>query len=159
MCSFLYKILPTFCMFENVGWRPVWQILNHKEAKAGKHPRQCVSIVDSIVDSKQTVTDVYHDLLQGRSHVPFRDSKLTRMLQASLGGNSRTAIICTISPAAGGTHFLAGYPVHCPFQTLCPVCLSICMSVCMSVCLSVCSSSLTCRSVSLSLCLSVCRYA
>ncbi|KAL0046102.1 hypothetical protein WJX82_002585 [Trebouxia sp. C0006] len=38
---------------------------------------------------------------RGRSHVPFRDSKLTRMLQASLGGNSRTAIICTISPAAG----------------------------------------------------------
>jgi len=40
-------------------------------------------------------------VVQGRSHVPFRDSKLTRMLQASLGGNSRTAIICTISPAAG----------------------------------------------------------
>ena len=33
--------------------------------------------------------------------MPFRDSKLTRMLQTSLGGNSRTAIICTISPAAG----------------------------------------------------------
>lgn len=28
----------------------------------------------------------------------FRDSKLTRILQNSLGGNSRTAIVCTISP-------------------------------------------------------------
>eukprot|EP01119_Soliformovum_irregulare_P022479 TRINITY_DN7698_c0_g1_i1.p1 TRINITY_DN7698_c0_g1~~TRINITY_DN7698_c0_g1_i1.p1 ORF type:complete len:746 (-),score=188.75 TRINITY_DN7698_c0_g1_i1:135-2372(-) len=32
-------------------------------------------------------------------HVPFRDSKLTRILQPSLSGNSRVAIICTISPS------------------------------------------------------------
>ncbi|PQQ14217.1 kinesin-like protein NACK2 isoform X4 [Prunus yedoensis var. nudiflora] len=32
-------------------------------------------------------------------HIPYRDSKLTRILQSSLGGNARTAIICTISPA------------------------------------------------------------
>ncbi|XP_072986196.1 kinesin-like protein KIN-7F isoform X1 [Typha latifolia] len=32
-------------------------------------------------------------------HIPYRDSKLTRILQPSLGGNSRTAIICTMSPA------------------------------------------------------------
>nr|VDC62270.1 unnamed protein product [Brassica rapa] len=32
-------------------------------------------------------------------HIPFRDSKLTRILQTSLGGNARTAIICTLSPA------------------------------------------------------------
>ncbi|VAI47501.1 unnamed protein product [Triticum turgidum subsp. durum] len=33
------------------------------------------------------------------AHVPYRDSKLTRILQPSLGGNARTAIICTLSPA------------------------------------------------------------
>lgn len=32
-------------------------------------------------------------------HIPYRDSKLARILQSSLGGNARTAIICTISPA------------------------------------------------------------
>lgn len=32
------------------------------------------------------------------SHVPFRDSKLTRLLQDSLGGNTRTCLIATISP-------------------------------------------------------------
>jgi hypothetical protein len=32
-------------------------------------------------------------------HIPYRDSKLTRILQLSLGGNARTAIICTMSPA------------------------------------------------------------
>uniref|UniRef100_A0A0E0BGJ1 Kinesin motor domain-containing protein n=1 Tax=Oryza glumipatula TaxID=40148 RepID=A0A0E0BGJ1_9ORYZ len=32
-------------------------------------------------------------------HIPYRDSKLTHILQLSLGGNARTAIICTMSPA------------------------------------------------------------
>ena len=32
-------------------------------------------------------------------HVPYRDSKLTRMLQDSLGGNSRTVMIACVSPA------------------------------------------------------------
>nr|GMC52236.1 kinesin-like protein KIN-7H [Ipomoea batatas]GMC54924.1 kinesin-like protein KIN-7H [Ipomoea batatas] len=39
-------------------------------------------------------------LSKGRNgHIPYRDSKLTRILQNSLGGNARTAIICTMSPA------------------------------------------------------------
>lgn len=32
-------------------------------------------------------------------HVPYRDSKLTRILQDSLGGNSRTTMIACVSPA------------------------------------------------------------
>ncbi|CAI2374245.1 unnamed protein product [Moneuplotes crassus] len=34
------------------------------------------------------------------SHIPYRDSKLTRILSNALGGNSLTAIICNVSPAA-----------------------------------------------------------
>lgn len=30
-------------------------------------------------------------------HVPYRDSKLTRILQPALGGNANTAIICNIT--------------------------------------------------------------
>lgn len=37
---------------------------------------------------------------KNRPHVPYRDSQLTRLLQDSLGGNTRTTIICTLSPAA-----------------------------------------------------------
>ena len=34
------------------------------------------------------------------SHIPFRDSKLTRILQPALGGNSKTAIVCNVTLAA-----------------------------------------------------------
>lgn len=35
----------------------------------------------------------------GRTHVPYRDSKLTRLLQDSLGGNTKTSFVITVSPA------------------------------------------------------------
>jgi kinesin family protein 5 len=35
-----------------------------------------------------------------KSHVPYRDSKLTRILQESLGGNARTTMIICCSPAS-----------------------------------------------------------
>ncbi|KAF9603153.1 hypothetical protein IFM89_034163 [Coptis chinensis] len=51
-----------------------------------------------------TLGTVVRKLSKGRNvHVPYRDSKLTRILQSSLGGNARTAIICTISPARSHT--------------------------------------------------------
>lgn len=33
-------------------------------------------------------------------HVPFRNSKLTRMLQPSLSGDARISVICTLNPDA-----------------------------------------------------------
>lgn len=36
----------------------------------------------------------------GQSHVPFRDSKLTRLLKDSLGGSCRSTVIAAVSPAA-----------------------------------------------------------
>ncbi|KAH9619749.1 hypothetical protein KSS87_012385 [Heliosperma pusillum] len=48
-----------------------------------------------------TLTQVIRKLGAGKKtgHIPYRESKLTRILQTSLGGNARTAIICTLSPA------------------------------------------------------------
>ncbi|XP_031472819.1 kinesin-like protein KIN-7C, partial [Nymphaea colorata] len=33
-----------------------------------------------------------------RGHIPYRDSKLTAILQPALGGNAKTSIICTVAP-------------------------------------------------------------
>jgi len=34
-----------------------------------------------------------------RTHVPYRDSKLTRLLEDSLGGNCKTTMMATVSPS------------------------------------------------------------
>merc|ERR1719158_741121 len=39
-------------------------------------------------------------LTESNPHVPYRDSKLTRMLQESLGGNAKTSLVITCSPAS-----------------------------------------------------------
>ena len=39
-----------------------------------------------------------NSIKQKRGHIPFRDSKLTRLLKDSLGGNCRTVMIANVSP-------------------------------------------------------------
>ena len=41
--------------------------------------------------------NVIHSLTTGAEHVPFRDSKLTRILRDSLSGDCRTSIVTTCS--------------------------------------------------------------
>jgi len=39
-------------------------------------------------------------LVDGKSqHIPYRNSKLTRILQDSLGGNTKTIMIANLGPA------------------------------------------------------------
>uniref|UniRef100_W5LC98 Kinesin-like protein n=1 Tax=Astyanax mexicanus TaxID=7994 RepID=W5LC98_ASTMX len=45
--------------------------------------------------------NVISALVDGKSsHIPYRDSKLTRLLQDSLGGNSKTVMVATIGPTS-----------------------------------------------------------
>lgn len=41
-----------------------------------------------------------NSLADGQRHVPYRDSKLTRLLKDSLGGNCQTVMIANVSPSS-----------------------------------------------------------
>jgi hypothetical protein len=50
--------------------------------------------------SLSALGNVISSLVDGKcQHIPYRDSKLTRLLQDSLGGNTKTVMIANCSPA------------------------------------------------------------
>lgn len=53
-----------------------------------------------INQSLLTLGRVITALVDRHPHVPYRDSKLTRLLQESLGGRAKTTIIATLAPCA-----------------------------------------------------------
>ena len=53
----------------------------------------------SINQSLLTLGRVITALVDHHGHIPYRDSKLTRLLQESLGGKAKTCIIATLSPS------------------------------------------------------------
>ncbi|XP_044760608.1 kinesin-like protein Klp61F [Coccinella septempunctata] len=66
-------------------------------AKSGskeQRAREATNINQSLL----TLGRVIKALVENSSHVPYRESKLTRILQDSLGGKAKTSIIATISP-------------------------------------------------------------
>lgn len=51
-----------------------------------------------------TLGTVISKLTDGKAtHVPYRDSKLTRLLQSSLSGHGRVSLICTVTPASSNS--------------------------------------------------------
>lgn len=65
----------------------------------GERQKEAASINKSLL----TLSRVIEQLSENRAldeRLPYRDSKLTRMLQNSLGGNSMTTIICAITLVA-----------------------------------------------------------
>ncbi|XP_035389038.1 kinesin-like protein KIF11 [Electrophorus electricus] len=61
-----------------------------------KRAREAGNINQSLLTLGRVITA----LVERRPHVPYRESKLTRILQDSLGGRTKTSIIATVSPAS-----------------------------------------------------------
>ncbi|GIX90330.1 hypothetical protein CDAR_506912 [Caerostris darwini] len=60
-----------------------------------KRAREAGNINQSLLTLGRVITA----LIEKQPHIPYRESKLTRLLQDSLGGHTKTSIIATISPA------------------------------------------------------------
>ncbi|CAG2102543.1 unnamed protein product [Medioppia subpectinata] len=64
----------------------------------GERAREGISINSGLL-ALGNVISALGDKAKRATHVPYRDSKLTRLLQDSLGGNSMTLMIACISPS------------------------------------------------------------
>ncbi|OAD60456.1 hypothetical protein WN48_05428, partial [Eufriesea mexicana] len=71
---------------ENVG----------KSGAVDRRAREAGNINQSLLTLGRVITA----LVERAPHIPYRESKLTRLLQESLGGRTKTSIIATISPAS-----------------------------------------------------------
>ncbi len=67
-----------------------------KTGATGDRQKEAIKINLSL----STLGNVISALVDGKStHIPYRNSNLTRLLQDSLGGNSKTVMIANIGPA------------------------------------------------------------
>ena len=73
--------------------------LSEKMSKAGIERNTMLKEAQNINKSIMTLGMVINALTKGAKHIPYRDSKLTRVLQESLGGNSLTNLIINCSPS------------------------------------------------------------
>lgn len=82
--SFLFQV--DLAGSENIG----------RSGAVDKRAREAGNINQSLL----TLGRVISALVERAPHVPYRESKLTRILQDSLGGRTKTSIIATVSPAS-----------------------------------------------------------
>ncbi|RIA79335.1 kinesin heavy chain [Glomus cerebriforme] len=73
--------------FENVSKTGASGQILEEAKKINKSLSALGIVINALIDGKST-------------HIPYRDSKLTRILQESLGGNSRTILIINCSPSS-----------------------------------------------------------
>ena len=67
---------------------------------SGRRLQEGIDINKGLLALGSVVSCLGDPAKRGRTHVPYRDSKLTRLLKGSLGGNHKTLMIACVSPAA-----------------------------------------------------------
>ena len=82
-----------------------------RSGATGQTLREAVVINQSL----SALSLVISKLAEKAAHVPYRDSKLTRLLQPCLGGNAKTVMLATVSQDAvdcAETRSTLGYAAH-----------------------------------------------
>ena len=100
-----HSVLMVTVSQENLESKPVKSAMLYLVDLAGSEMAQKTKAIGRRLEEAKTINKslstlgiVINNLTDPkRTHVPYRDSKLTRVLQESLGGNSRTTLIINIS--------------------------------------------------------------
>ncbi|CAH0719348.1 unnamed protein product, partial [Brenthis ino] len=102
----LCVVMWSHCCFDNYRfWMSVGKLnlvdlagseRQRKTGAGGERLREAARINQAL----SSLGNVISALAENSPHVPYRDSKLTRILQDSLGGNSKTIMIANIGPAS-----------------------------------------------------------
>ncbi|KAG0930334.1 hypothetical protein G6F57_005371 [Rhizopus arrhizus] len=74
-----------------------------KTNAVGDRAREGISINAGLLALGNVISALSDDKLRGQ-YIPYRNSKLTRLLQDSLGGNSQTLMLACVSPADSNQH-------------------------------------------------------
>ncbi|GAA5848159.1 hypothetical protein JCM8547_004426 [Rhodosporidiobolus lusitaniae] len=74
-----------------------------RTAAVGARATEAISINGGL-SALGNVISALGDPSKKATHIPYRDSKLTRLLQDSLGGNARTLMVACISPTEWNLH-------------------------------------------------------
>ncbi|XP_052160579.1 kinesin-like protein KIN-7G isoform X2 [Oryza glaberrima] len=67
---------------------------------AGVHQKEGSYINKSLLTLGKVISKLTDEKA---THIPFRDSKLTRLLKSSLSGQGRVSLICTVTPASSNS--------------------------------------------------------
>jgi hypothetical protein len=67
---------------------------------SGKRLKEGIDINKGLSNLGNVISALGDPRKRGRTHVPYRDAKLTRLLKGSLGGNHKTLMIACVSPAS-----------------------------------------------------------
>lgn len=93
---FFYSIT----IFSFVSFKHSFEVFSMETQWTLSYFVSCLS-VDILSEPRHWANVFFSYLFQSKkTHIPYRDSKLTRLLKDSLGGNCRTVMIANVSPSS-----------------------------------------------------------